>query len=90
MASLWGIAKALHIPLTPKIKNIHDIPYTISYVIRKRQQIDGLNEIPRDKRPPEFYIWDKPSEELDKWIDRVYLNKKEKQEVEISIEDIEQ
>lgn len=54
------------------------MPYTISYVIRKRIQIDNLNEIPQDKRPPEMMIWDGTSEELEDWIDRVFDKKKKK------------
>jgi len=68
----------LQIPLDPNIKQLTDVPYTISYVIRKRIQIDNLNEIPQDKRPPEMMIWDGTSEELEDWIDRVFDKKKKK------------
>jgi len=68
----------LQIPLDPNIKQLIDVPYTISYVIRKRIQIDNLNEIPQDKRPPEMMIWDGTSEELEDWIDRVFDKKKKK------------
>lgn len=68
----------MQIPLDPNIKQLTDVPYTISYVIRKRIQIDNLNEIPQDKRPPEMMIWDGTSEELEDWIDRVFDKKKKK------------
>jgi hypothetical protein len=68
---LWSVAKALQIPLDPKVKYITDIPYTISYTIRKRIQIDSLNELPKEKRPPDSIIWDGSSSELDSWIERV-------------------
>lgn len=29
-----------------------DYPYTISYIMRKRMQIDSFEELPKDKRPP--------------------------------------
>jgi len=76
------------VPLDLKIKSLPDIPYTISYVIRKRQQIDGYNELPSDKRPDESLIWDGTPEELDKWFDRV-IRKKEPQEVVFDLSDVE-
>lgn len=65
----------MQVPLDPRIKRLADLPYTISFVIRKRQQIDSLNELPKDKRPPESIIWDGTSEELDDWLDRVFSSK---------------
>lgn len=52
------------------------MPYTISFIIRKRQQIDNLNELGKDKRPPEDLIWDGSPEELEDWIERVFDSKK--------------
>lgn len=51
-------------------------------MIRKRQQIDTLNELPKEKRPPDSIIWDGTSEELDEWLDRVF-DKKNKDTVDI-------
>jgi len=65
----------LQIPLDTKIKNIEDIPHSISYVIRKRQQIDSLSELPKDKRPPEKMIWDGSPEDMEDWIDNVVFGK---------------
>jgi hypothetical protein len=65
----------LQIPLDPKIKELADIPYTISFIIRKRQQIDNLNELSKEKRPPEEMIWDGTPEELEDWLERVFNNK---------------
>lgn len=64
-----------------------DLPYTISFTIRKRMQIDNLNELPKDKRPPDSIIWDGTSEEIDEWLDRVFSN--EKNEVDLVIDEIE-
>jgi hypothetical protein len=72
---LWEIAKALQIPLDNKITTLTELPYTISYVIRKRLQVSSLHEMPKDKRPPEMTIWDGTSEEIEEWIDRVYGTK---------------
>lgn len=38
-------------------------------------QVSGLQEIPKDKRPPELTIWDGTSEEIDEWLDKVYGTK---------------
>lgn len=64
------------------MRELAELPYTISFVIRKRQQIDTLNELPKEKRPPDSIIWDGTSEELDEWLDRVF-DKKNKDTVDI-------
>ena len=53
------------------------MPYTISFVIKKRLQLDGLNQLPKEKRPPEWMVWDSPPEEIEVWLDKVYGKKKE-------------
>lgn len=78
----------MHIPLDRNIENLPDVPYTISFVIRKRQQVDNLNELGKDKRPDEELIWDGTSEELDAFLDRV-LSGKEQKEVDLVIDSIE-
>jgi len=78
----------LKIPLDEKITKLSDIPYTISFVIRKRLQIDNLNELPKDKRPPESIIWDGTSQDLDKWIEKMY-DKKGDDGIILSLPDIE-
>lgn len=79
----------MHIPLDPTVTQLAELPYTISYVIRKRQQIDSLNELPSEKRPPEEIIWDGTPEELDEWLDRVYDRKKDNV-TELKIMEIEE
>lgn len=80
----------MHVPLDSKIGTLSEIPYTYSYVIRKMQQIDNLNELPKEKRPPEDIIWDGSSEELDEWLEKVLdPKKKTQQNVEFIIKDIE-
>jgi len=59
------------------LSELRDIPYTISFVIKKRIQIDNLNQLPKEKRPPEWMIWDKPPEQIEEWIDKVFNRKKE-------------
>jgi hypothetical protein len=52
-----------------------ELPWTISYVIRKRSQIDSFNELPSEKRPPDDYIWYRPPEDIERWLDRVFDRK---------------
>lgn len=82
------MSKALQLPLDLKVKTLQDLPYTISFVIKKRQQIDSFRELPSSKQPPEDLIWDGTPEELDDWFDKV-MDRKEKQEVVLDISDIE-
>ena len=62
------------------------MPYTLSFIARKRSQIDSLNELPEEKRPTEKTIWDGSPEELEDWIDKVVRNK-QKQTVDIELTD---
>jgi len=85
---LWTVARDLKIPLDNTIKEIEDIPHTVSFVVRKRQQIDNLNDLPEEKRPPELLLWDGTPEELDKWLNEVLSGKKESK-VELMIKESE-
>jgi len=84
---LWSISKTLRIPIDNRIQEIRDIPYTISYVIRKNQQVDSLSELSKDKRPPERLIWYGRSEDLEEWIDNAVGNKKSQNSVEFEIDE---
>lgn len=75
---MWSVSKALQIPLDSRIKELADLPYTISFVVRKRQQIDNLSELPKDKKPPESMIWDGSPEEMEEWLEKVFDNKHQK------------
>lgn len=55
-----------------------ELPWTISYVVRKRTQIDSYNELPKEKRPPDNLIWYSIPEEIDKWFDKVFKSGKGK------------
>jgi hypothetical protein len=80
----------LQIPLDPQVKELADLPYTLSFIIRKRQQIDNLNELPKDKRPPESIIWDGDAEELEEWVENAFSDKKDnKIEFKIKPSDVE-
>lgn len=80
----------MQVPLDDSITYIVDVPYTISYVIRKRIQVDNLNELPKEKRPPDLMIWDGIPEEIDEWLNKVYDRKeKEPQGLTINIDEVE-
>jgi len=81
----------LSIPLDPKVSKLSQLPYTISYVIRKMQQIDNLNELPKEKRPPQDVIWDGTSDDMDEWLETVLSSggKKNTTEVQFIVDDIE-
>ena len=80
----------MKIPLDDNITDLSDVPYTISYVIRKRIQLDSFNEVPKDKRPPASLVWDGTSKELDEWFDSVYgKNKNKSDKLSLTLSDIE-
>jgi hypothetical protein len=80
----------LRTPIDNRIVEIRDIPYTISYVIRKRQQIDGFNELPKEDRPPYRLIWESPPEELEEWLESIFNSKSKKSaEIFVSEDEIE-
>jgi hypothetical protein len=89
---MWSISKALQIPLDKNVKYLSDIPNTLSFVIRKRIQIDGFNELPKEKRPPELMIWDGSSKDIDDWLDRVFKRnqKPSDEKISVPIDDIEE
>lgn len=58
------------------LHDIEDIPYTISYVIRKRLQVDSLVELPKEKRPPDSVLWSSNPEDLEKWMNEVVYDYK--------------
>jgi len=78
----------LQIPFDPKLKALEELPFTISFVIRKRMQIDNLNELEKSKRPPEMMIWDGTGDEIENWLDKVF-GRKPDDKVELIISDSE-
>ncbi len=78
----------MHLPLDNKFQTLVDVPYTISFILRKRAQLDNINELPKDKRPSDILLWDGTAEELDAWFDRVFKHK-ENTIAEISFSDLE-
>jgi hypothetical protein len=70
------------------LKEVQDYPYTISYVVRKRLQIDNLNELPKEKRPPFKILFYGTNEDLDDWLETV-MNAKHQDTIEIREDEIE-
>ena len=65
----------MKVPLVTQIQQLEDFPYTVSYVVRKRQQVDNINELPEEKRPPELMVWDGNVDDLNDWIDNALSGK---------------
>lgn len=63
------------------VENIYDIPYTVSFVFRKRKQYLDMMQLPEEKRPPEPMFWLAPPEDIEEWLDRVLDNKNSDQQV---------
>jgi hypothetical protein len=65
----------------------------MSYVAKKRLQIDNLNELQKEKRPPDTILWWGTAEDLEEWLDKVLGTKKEVQDENLEFmirqEDIE-
>ena len=78
------------VPLDNRIKLLHQVPHTISYVIRKRQQIDSLSELPKEKQPTDEILWDGTPEDLDEWISTVFDSKHKTTITDINISEVEE
>jgi len=53
-------------------------------------QVDGLNQLPDEKRPPDLIIWAGTPEQIDEWLEKVNNPRREKDSTFIiSAKDIE-
>jgi len=86
---LWINSRALQVPVHKSIEYLIDLPYTISFVFRKRIQVDNLSELPKEKRPPDKILWDGTADEIDKWLDKVFDRKEKPDGLQLSISDAE-
>lgn len=91
LVALWSIAKALQIPLDSRVKELQDLPYTLSYVIRKRIQYDNLMELPSENRPSDELIFNSSGDELEEFLESVLhtKNSSNTKGLSINITDIE-
>jgi len=64
-----------------------ELPWTISFVIRKRTQIDSFMELPKEKRPTDNTIWYGTPDDIEEWFEKVFSNKKNQDEFLIQIND---
>jgi len=85
-AGMWHVVRESNIKFGG-FESVSDLPYTFSFLIRKRMQIDSWMELPKEKRPPEA-IWDKP-QEIEEWFDRVYGDDNAQTEFNLPVEDNE-
>ena len=78
----------MRIPLDKNILELRDIPFTVSYVIRKVKQVNNLYELPDEKRPPEYMIWDGTTDDIKEWLDKVFDRKSSKHDDIIQLDDL--
>jgi len=76
--------------LDTRIKLLHQVPHTISYVIRKRQQLDSLSELPKEKQPTPEILWDGSPEDLDDWLSTVFDAKHKTNVTDINLSEVEE
>ena len=81
MAAVWAIISNIDIPLHENLPTADDMPWTISFVLRKRMQLDTYQQLPKEKQPPDEMIWWGTSEDIDEWFDKVYKRKGEKDDI---------
>jgi len=74
------VHKHTDLPLHESLPPTVELPWTISYVIRKRTQIDSYMELPKEKRPPDTMIWYGTQEDIDDWFDKVFKKEKPPQD----------
>ena len=85
MALLWGIIKKTGRSLHPDLEDVWNWPNTISYLIALRTKYDSFLEL--SEVPPEEH-WDYPYL-INRWIERLYPNSKNKSSAEVDISEIE-
>lgn len=75
----------------PGFESPIDLPWTMSFVARKRLQVDNLTELPKEKRPPDSILWWGSPEELEDWLDKVMHHEEPEPDIGFVIqsEDIE-
>ena len=85
----WRIVKELHYPLHSTLKDIttSEYPYTITFVMKRRMQLDSYLELPEDKRPPRA-IWDYPSQ-LDEWFKNAFSDGSKQNEFTLPVDEVE-
>ena len=66
-----------------RVEHLENMPYTISFVIKKRMQIDNLMELPKEKRPSSKLIWEGSAEELEEWLEVVLNPDKKKKRTNV-------
>jgi hypothetical protein len=85
----WRIVKDLNYPLHKSLNgfSVLEYPYTITFVIKRRMQIDSYMELPEEKRPPRS-IWDYPSK-ISEWFDNAFSDGKKQNEFTLPVNDDE-
>ncbi len=84
---LWRIVKDNKQPIDSSLNSlsVNEYPYSINFVIRRRMQIDGYLELPKEKQPPRS-IYDRPND-LEEFFERVYSSGEKQVEFTLPIEE---
>ena len=61
----------------------------MTYLIKKRQQLDNFLELPKEKQPPDLMIWWGTPEDIEDWLDKVYSRKPKDDDIEFIIREEE-
>lgn len=72
MRKQWLLSKATGSPLHPILSVVYNIPFTLAYMIRKQNQIDSFQELPREKQPPRS-IWHNDYR-INLWYDTLFTD----------------
>lgn len=64
-----------------------ELPWTISYVIKRRTQIDTYNELSKEQRPPDNILWHGTPEDIEEWFDKVLKRKNTPEEFSITVDE---
>jgi hypothetical protein len=67
--------------------SVSDYPFTISFVLKRRMQLDSYLELPEDKRPPRS-IWDRPND-LKEWFERAFSSGEKQTEFNLPVDEVE-
>lgn len=83
---MWITHTQTELPLHKELPPADDLPWTINWVIRKRTQLDGYLELPKEKRPPDDIIWYGTSDDIEHWFDRVFDRDKPPIDKEVTLQ----
>ena len=67
--------------------NPFNLPYTVTYAIRKQEQIDSFMELDKKKRPPRN-IWHNDYQ-INAWLEEIFEGNTPESEMEFSASEVQ-